>query len=140
MQIFSPYSDFEKIAKCLDGKRLNKQKVEIYQILNCISLGDKAKGWKNHPAVRMARNYEQFFISYALAIANECLARGYKDTLIPKIEAFKLVFKEYKVPPYWGNQEFHKSHMSNLIRKLPEHYGKLWPDIPDNLPYVWPVS
>jgi hypothetical protein len=141
MQIFSPYSDFEKIAKCLDGKRLNKQKVEIYQILNCISLGDKAKGWKNHPAVRMAKNYEQFFISYALAIANECLARGYKDTLIPKIEAFKLVFnQEYKVPPYWGNEKFHASHRSNLLRKDPIFYGKYnWTE-PSDLPYFWPVS
>jgi hypothetical protein len=28
---------------------------------------------------------------------------------------------------------------SNLLRKLPEHYGILFPDVPNDLPYVWPV-
>lgn len=38
-----------------------------------------------------------------------------------------------------GNNAFHLSHRSNLIRKLPSHYGPLWPNVPDNLPYIWPV-
>jgi alpha-tubulin suppressor-like RCC1 family protein len=31
-----------------------------------------------------------------------------------------------------------RSHRSNLIRKMPEHYGPIWPDVPDDLPYYWP--
>ncbi len=30
---FVPYSDFESIARCLDNRRLGKQRVEAYQIL-----------------------------------------------------------------------------------------------------------
>jgi hypothetical protein len=141
MQIFSPYSDFNDISNCLDKKRLNKQKVEIYQILNCISMGDNAKGWKNHPAVKMARGYELFFIDYALKIAEKCLEIGYKDTLIPKIKKFEDIFKgNYKTPWYWGREEFHNSHKSNLLKKNPLHYRPIFGnDIPDDLPYFWPV-
>jgi hypothetical protein len=141
IQVFSPYPSFIDISNCLDKRRLFKQKVEIYQIFNCIALGDKAKGWKNHPAVSMVRGYELFFIDYGLEIANSCSQLGYKDTLIPKIKAFKDVFQgEYKKPWYWGNEKFHLSHKSNLIRKFPEHYRKFWPDVPDNLPYFWPTK
>ena len=111
MQIFSPVADFQEIANCLDNKRLNKQKIEIFQILNCISLGENARGWKNHPAVKMARGYEQFFIEYALIIANKCLANGWKDTMIPRILNLKGKFSnQYIIPPYWGDEKFHLSH------------------------------
>ena len=39
----------------------------------------------------------------------------------------------------WLTDDLILSHRSNLIRKAPEHYAPLWPDVPDNLPYVWPV-
>lgn len=142
MQIFSPETDFTKIAKCLDGKRLNKQKVELYQILKTIQLGNMANGWRNHPAVKMARNYELFFTDYGLIIANECLNRGYKDTLIPKITELRELFKEqseYKTPFYWGDSRFHLSHQSNLVRKNPAYYSQFWSVQPD-LEYYWPVQ
>lgn len=41
-------------------------------------------------------------------------------------------------PPWLGDEAFHRSHQSNLLRKLPEHYGPLFPGVPDDLPYVWP--
>jgi hypothetical protein len=37
MQTFMPYSDFEKTARCLDNKRLGKQRVEAWQILNTLN-------------------------------------------------------------------------------------------------------
>ena len=46
----------------------------------------------------------------------------------------------FKFPPWFGDKEFHRSHQSNLIRKMPEHYQKLFPDVPNNLPYVWPIN
>lgn len=42
--------------------------------------------------------------------------------------------------PSWLTDEFCLSHRSNLIRKNPDHYRPLWPDVPDNLPYIWPDS
>ena len=42
------------------------------------------------------------------------------------------------MPPWLGDRDFHRSHQSNLIRKDREHYGPLFPDVPDDLEYVWP--
>ena len=55
MQIFLPYPDIIDSAKVLDTKRLMKQRVESYQILN--TLQGKSTGWQSHPAVRMVRGY-----------------------------------------------------------------------------------
>ena len=65
------------------------------------------------------------------------MRRGYKNTYeyIPFIEN-----KTFADPPWFGDDAFHASHRSNLLRKNPEHYGKLGWTEPDNLPYIWPQS
>lgn len=42
------------------------------------------------------------------------------------------------MPPWLGDPAFHTAHRSNLIRKWPDFYRGRFPDVPDNLPYVWP--
>jgi hypothetical protein len=37
-----------------------------------------------------------------------------------------------------GDEEFHRSHRSNLLRKDPEFYAEVADDVPPDLPYVWP--
>lgn len=58
MQTFLPYADFEKTAKCLDYKRLGKQRVEAWQIYLTLEKGEysicpKCKGqgtlWQQTP-------------------------------------------------------------------------------------------
>ena len=44
-------------VKCLDYRRLGKQRVEAMQILK--ALGNPSYGWQNHPAVKMWRGYEE---------------------------------------------------------------------------------
>lgn len=77
-------------------------------------------------------------------MCDEWIKRGYKDTLRPYfVEQFnRLLLKNESswLDPTWLTNEFCLSHRSNLIRKMPEHYGPMWPDVPDNLPYVWPVK
>ena len=41
-----------------------------------------------------------------------------------------------RLPPWLGNEAFHRAHQSNLVRKFPEHYGQLFPGVPDDLEYV----
>ena len=42
---------------------------------------------------------------------------------------------------YWFSDEFFLAHKSNLIRKKSEHYRPIFGlDIPDDLPYIWPVK
>ena len=43
------------------------------------------------------------------------------------------------MPPWLGDQEFHRSHRSSLLRKDPASYGPHFEDVPDDLEYVWPV-
>lgn len=43
----------------------------------------------------------------------------------------------YDLPWWMGDEEFHQSHRSNLLRKMPEHYRQYWSDEPDDIPYVW---
>lgn len=131
MQTFLPYADFHTTAKCLDYKRLGKQRVEAWQILN--ALRGKTKGWVNHPATVMWRNYEQALIQYAIVICEEWISRGYKDTLLPRFKA-EVLTNNPEMPWWLGLKELHRSHQSNLRRKDAVFYKF---NVKDNLPYVW---
>jgi hypothetical protein len=138
MQTFLPYKNFKRSAQVLDRQRLGNQRVEGFIILK-ILLGE-GSAWKNHPAVKMWRGYEAALVDYLNAICDEWKSRGYKDTMKEKIN--NLFFssnlpKKIVLPPFAGNREFHKSHKSNLLRKNRTHYSKYFPNVPDDLPYVW---
>jgi hypothetical protein len=142
MQTFLPYPDFEESAYALDTKRLGKQRVETLQIMTALL---EERGWVNHPATKMWRGHEWSLLEYQKAVCDEWVINGgYKDTCWEK--TVKLYFKHRllsggttKPPAWFGNEEFHKSHMSNLIRKDPKYYGLQFPGVPDDLPYIWPV-
>ncbi|WP_395817144.1 hypothetical protein [Curtobacterium flaccumfaciens] len=42
------------------------------------------------------------------------------------------------IPPWNDDEALHVSHRSKLVQKAPEHYRELFPDVPDDLDYVWP--
>lgn len=140
MQTFLPYPDFKKSALVLDYRRLGKQRVETKQILN--ALDGLSKGWTNHPATNMWRGYEFALAYYGLTMCAEWIRRGYNDSLS---EFFIQRLSQYGdetavLPPWMGDEEFHTSHQSNLVRKDPEYYGSHFPEVPDDLPYIWPSS
>jgi hypothetical protein len=136
MQTFLPYADFPRSAQVLDRQRLGKQRVEAKQILN--ALAGLTAGWVNHPATRMWRGYEYSLAIYGMTVCAEWQQRGYEDSLFPFFVRVASQYDDNGDPPWIGNRAFHRSHKSNLIRKMPEHYGVLWPKVPDDLPYVWP--
>ncbi len=110
------------------------------QILRTLA-GDSG-GWRNHPAVRMWRGYGPCLAAYGLEMCREWKNRGYRDATGVKILEISLRFEGNSKlcnPPWLGGSEFHRSHQSNLVRKNPGHYRKFFPDVPDDLPYVWPV-
>jgi hypothetical protein len=135
MQTFLPYSSYEESAKCLDYRRLGKQRVEAFQILTTL-LGI-SKGWVNHPAVKMWKGYEGELVVYGKTMCNEWIKKGYKDTLLPKFNSFNDLSPD---KPFWiGDYNFHLSHKSNLLRKDYEFYSKHFgTTIPKDLPYIWP--
>lgn len=136
MQTFLPLPNFASSAAVLDRQRLGKQRVETLQILR--TLQGKSSGWMNHPAVRMWRGHEPALARYGLVMCNEWIGRGYNDNC--RAEFVTALSADASMPPWLGDDAFHLSHQSNLVRKLPTHYRPLFPDVPDDLPYVWPIT
>lgn len=137
MNTFLPYADFAQSAACLDGKRLIKQRLEVFQILGAINGG---KGWANHPATRMWRPTTDALCLYGLAISLECEQRGWYSDLRARIHQYR---KEQdpalvKMPKWLGMERFHASHRSNLLRKMPGWYSHFGWSEPNDLPYFWP--
>jgi hypothetical protein len=135
MQTFLPYQDFLRSAKVLDRQRLGKQRVEVLQLLRAISDGG---AWSNHPAAKMWRCNTNALVLYGLIMCNEWQTRGYLDTCYDKISEHTTPGIGCVMPSWLGDEAFHASHRSNLLRKDPSHYGKFgWSEPPD-LPYIWP--
>ena len=149
MQTFLPYADFERSAAVLDMKRLGKQRVEVIQIVRALTW--PGYGWANHPAVLMWQGYERALGCYGLACCRVWSGRGHADSCAATIrhDLLQVGIKDRPtqeelaragaLPPWLGAEEFHLSHRSMLLGKLPAHYGPLFPDVPPGLPCRWPV-
>lgn len=143
MQTFLPYPDPTESAKCLDYRRLGKQRIECLQILNVLLGRTKPTksgriGWANHPAVLMWKGHERALVDYAVRMCDEWIKRGYKDTRRAILTSSIDMDQPIVYPSWVGDMAFHVAHRSNLIRKKPDFYQPLWPDVRDDLPYVWP--
>lgn len=144
MQTFVPHgSDFYRNAIVLDRQRLGKQRVEAWQII--LTLTEGRKGWSNHPAVKMWDGHIETLAWYGMHMCREWMRRGYKDTLYDRFVAYSHfateTYPQDNTYPAWLDRaDVQLSHRSNLIRKMPQHYQMFWPDVPDDLPYVWPSS
>ena len=133
MQTFLPYPDVEQSVKCLDNKRLGKQRVEAKQIIQTIL--ENKKSWSNHPAITMWRDNVTCLKFYFNHCLQEFEARGFKNIILTEY----CLDKEVVYPYWWNDPRFHDSHKSNLLRKYPEHYSKFGWSVPPNLEYYWPV-
>ena len=95
MQTFYPLdtANFMDIGKVLDNKRLNKQALEGWQIMMTLLELDPqgnhrpAKGWKNHPAVKMWQGHEYALNMYVQFMVKEWKSRGFKSTIGEKAQA-----------------------------------------------------
>jgi hypothetical protein len=140
MQTFLPYADFEKTARCLDYRRLGKQRVENMQIMN--ALCGISSGWSNHPATLMWEGHEKALMKYQEVIVEEWVERGYTDNVC--LEKTRIAFDHLDgsfVDPWWlGNAELHNSHKSNLLRKDLEWYSQFGWSVKNDLEYWWPTK
>jgi Pyrimidine dimer DNA glycosylase len=148
VQTFLPYPDFVASATALDMRRLGKQRVEAIQVLRGLTW--PTYGWRHHPAVKMWHGYEEALTRYGLDVCAVWCATGRADTcaatLVTDLGAGTVVRTQAQLaaagdlPPWLGDADVHRSHQSALLRKDPDHYGPLFPGVPDDLPYVWPAS
>ncbi|VXB51888.1 MSMEG_6728 family protein [Aeromicrobium sp. 9AM] len=148
MQTFLPYADFARTAEVLDRTRLGKQRVECIQIVRALTI--PTYGWRHHPAALMWRGRLEALGAYSFAIVDEWTRRGHADTCaatigadleeagVSSVRPQPELAGAHALPSWLGDPDFHRSHQSALVRKDPEHYGSLFPGVPDDLPYVWP--
>ena len=136
MQTFLPYCDFSDSLQALDDRRLGKQRVEAFQILNILLGRTQTKGWRNHPAILMWTGYSEVLKIYFNISIEEWERRGFRNNLQPESTD-----SEIKIYPAWlGDPNFHASHRSNLLRKDFKFYSRYgWKEPPD-LPYFWPTE
>lgn len=149
MQTFLPYADFEASARALDVKRLGKQRVETIQVVRALTW--PGYGWANHPAVLMWKGFEEALGRYGFVCCDVWTGLGFGDTCaatigadlaavgITEVRTQAELAEAGALPPWLGDPELHRSHQSALVRKDPEHYGPLFPGVPDDVEYVWPV-
>lgn len=132
MQTFLPYYDFQKSVEVLDYRRLGKQRVETFQVLNILLERTATKGWVNHPVTKMWRGFEEALKLYQNITIAEWVKRGYKNNLLFE----EVIVDELEFPAWLGDEEFHRSHRSNLLRKNFEYYSQYF-DEPTDLEYKW---
>jgi hypothetical protein len=149
VQTFLPYPDFVASAAVLDQRRLGKQRVETIQVLRALTW--PVYGWKHHPVVKMWQGYEEAVTRYGLDMCSAWCATGRADTCAATlvtdlgtgtgtVRTQQQLAAAGELPPWLGDADVHRSHQSALLRKDPDHYRPLFPDVPDDLPYVWPLS
>lgn len=159
MQTFLPYTDTIFVARSLDSKRLNKQILECYQILNVLSGKSKTGGWKNHPAVLMWRGFERGLWQYVQDMIQEAKMRGIKT----ENNEANLNNLRHQCWSNWGNQaplfwqndneimRVITTHRANLFKKDPLYYVEYQyalsspynvpccPDRKEPCKYYWPT-
>ncbi|AWT41139.1 MULTISPECIES: MSMEG_6728 family protein [Streptomyces] len=151
MQTFLTHPDFRRSAQDLDRRRLGKQRVEALQVLRGLTV--PGYGWRRHPAVRMWTGYEEALVRYGLEVCRVWRELGHQDSCAASLVAGFAAHRPGhpvreqpelaeagELPPWLGDPAFHRSHRSALVRKAPDVYAARFPDVPDDLPYVWPPS
>ena len=132
MQTFLPYKSFGESLKSLDWRRLGKQRVEAFQVLNVLLGRTNTKGWINHPITKMWAGYENALKQYLNECIDEWVSRGYNNNMKHEVITEPIIY-----PDWLGNEKFHSSHRANLIRKDYGYYSQFnWKENSE-LPYVW---
>ena len=140
MQTFLPYADFRKSAKCLDYRRLGKQRVEAKQIIDLLEKYDAGEDisklpWGNHPAVKMWIGYTDALKIYYNTIVEEWIDRGYNNNM--KLYSMGTMPILVGKPEWFGRKDFHDAHKSKLLQKNYDYYKKFKWNVPLNLSYKW---
>jgi len=145
----NPIKGLLKSLKCLDNKRLGKQRVETYQIWSILSGNNTRQGWKNHPAVLMWKGYEDALVLYLIlsckiwATRKTKLGKPFSNlTMDQHIKTFNLnkvlIKNEIKFPKWWFSKELHNRDKAMLYHKNTEYYYKFKKYGDKYNEYLWP--
>ncbi len=165
MQVFVPYSDYQKSVESLDSRRLRKQLLEATQLLDIMfglptKSGKPRTGWLNHPCLTAWKQTPGALIEYTLYALEECKKREFKtDYYSDKLKEYSGFTTSLKSPVWLGDEEIHSSHRARLLQKGWEekikgqktaddtivHYkNQNWSEMFlgnfFDLEYIWPVN
>jgi len=148
MQTFVSHSDFESTARALDTKRLDKQWVEVIQIIRALTR--PGYGWAAHPAVLMWKDYEEALGCYGLTMCAGWVEKGFRDscaatiasdlreTGVTSVRSYEQLAEAGALPQWLFDPALLRSHQSALVRKDPGYYRPLFPEVPTTLPMSGP--
>lgn len=166
MQTFLPLASYAASLAVLDYRRLGKQRVECKQLLRSMAMDGLLRGWdhminvdalfpevdglknlvpgkvgwRSHPARKMwEENPDELALYHDLAIL-EWVRRGYNNSMPLVYKKDTELDNSDSYPRWFGDEAFHASHRSNLLRKDPEYYGQFGWEEPNDLPYIWPEA
>jgi hypothetical protein len=156
MQTFLPYPTKRESLDALDNKRLNKQILETYQILNILTGNSKSNAWRNHPAVLMWEGAESELYRYGMTAITLAEMRGIKvDKNLANMKALaasrnSLMWEDNT--PLWAInpttiKRVTTTHKANLYRKDPIYYADFANAVTskynkpccDKCQYFWPT-
>lgn len=124
----------KECAKLLDYKRLGKQRVEAYQIVNII-IGEQ-KGFSNHPIAHVWKDHVESLKYYTNCMIDEWINRGYKNTMVK----YDLPdYTEDQLPWWYKNKQLQYCNMASLARKDPKFYSGVFtfPSEYEHHGYIW---
>ena len=158
MITFLPFSDFKQTARCLDQKRLGKQRLEALWIVKSLIMTPDDNVNKQ-PAYQMWAGYENALLCYGQVMCWEWRNRGYEDNQLMEFVKF-----DYRITsnsqyddsliklPHWLTGPYERelvlnSHRSQLLWKNYAHYKSFFikegidiKKIKRNLAYYWPIN
>lgn len=160
MQTFLPYPSFQWSLESLDPKRLGKVRADAWTILRALHKGPVTvriivgaphrtyvhsvpTAWWNDRCLQMWIGRHLLLRQYLTMACDLWTSLGYKDTIRDRIG--ELEFCEMEALPITsdglvrltGEDEFHNSHKSNLLRKDPVFYGRRNWQVEPNMRYRW---
>jgi len=116
MQVFMPYTNITQSVKCLDNKRLGKQRIEIKYMLEMMyGMWPERK----HPVITMWEDYPNFLHVIYYNTVCEWIDRGCKNTLPVELE---FMHDDWTVPPWL--EDYTYQYKALLLHKDYEFYSK----------------
>ena len=134
----------QKIVEINENKVILKSNsgfISIIDIDKFVGINDYIVGLKYiyHPAILLWFNYLPALKHYINVHVTECKVRGYENYInIYSKEYSNGIIPEY--PPWTKDENFITRHKSNLIRKMPSYYTKMFTDIRNDMQYLWPYT
>ena len=152
MQIYVPVPDAVDTAEILSNADLLDVVAVCVKLIDEQHIDGKHTLLARTPLYKMWKGHGPALCAYGLAMCDEIRHRDFvMDTMRPLFENSNnrlseqlenAVSGEYTLdhPCWWGSVSLHHAHQSELLRNDPAHYSRYFPEVPMDLPQLWPAA